>query len=218
MKNFKSIIRSVFIGSMVVFTASCSAPDEEVMNSADLQTSLDAEKKAEAAKAKMYSVDFTALNGSGVAGSAELTLIGDELTVKVNATGLEPNMVHPQHIHGFSENKANSTCPTPAADTNGDGLVDLVEGLPSYGGVLLELYVPIDKFPVADANGVLTFERTFTLGETEFAEEGELISASNLSPLQNRTIVLHGMTVDGEYVATLPVACGQIKPNQGNNR
>lgn len=215
MKNFKTIINSLFIASLVMFTSSCSAPDEEVINSADLQTSLSAEKGAasETSMVKMYTVNFNPLNGSGVSGTAELTLNGNELTVKVNATGLEPNMVHPQHIHGFAENKGNSTCPTPAADTNGDGLVDLVEGLPSYGGVLLELYVPIDEFPVADDNGVLTFERTFTLGETEFAEEGEVISRSNLTPLQNRTIVLHGSTVDGEYIATLPVACGQIKPS-----
>lgn len=219
MKNFKTIINSLFIASLVMFTSSCSDPDEEVISSADLQTSMSAEKGAasEFAKVKMYTVNFNPLNGSGVSGTAELTLNGDELTVKVNATGLEPNMVHPQHIHGFADNKRNSTCPTPAADTNGDGLVDLVEGLPSYGGVLLELYVPIDEFPVADANGVLTFERTFTLGETEFAEEGEVITRSNLTPLQNRTIVLHGMTVGGEYIATLPVACGQIKPSQGNN-
>lgn len=218
MKNFNSIISSLFIGSFLMFGVACSAPDEEVINSADLQITLDAEKKAEAAKTKMYTVDFTALNGSGVSGTAELTLSGDQLTVKVNATGLEPNMVHPQHIHGFIGNKANSTCPTAAADTNGDGLVDLVEGLPSYGPVLLELYVPIDEFPVADANGVLNYERTFTLGETEFTEEGELITESALSPLQNRTIVLHGMTVDGDYIATLPVACGQIKVSQGRNK
>lgn len=221
MKNFNSIIGSLFV-SLLVFTSSCSDPDEEVMldeveNGVDFKASLNAEKRAEAAKAKMYTVDFTALNGSGVSGSAELTLMGDELTVKVYATGLEPNMVHPQHIHGFTGNKGNSTCPTPAADTNGDGLIDLVEGLPSYGGVLLELYVPIDEFPVADENGILTYQRTFTLGESEFAEEGELITQSDLSPLQNRTIVLHGMTVDGEYVATLPVACGQIMPSQGMN-
>ncbi len=219
MKNFKTIIASLFIASFVVFAVSCSDPDEEVMNSVDLRTNMDAEKSAmnQDAKPKMYTVDFGALNNSGVSGSAELTLIGDQLTVKVNATGLEPDMIHPQHIHGFTENNKNSTCPTPAADTNGDGIVDLVEGLPSYGGVLLELYVPIDEFPVADANGVLTYERTFTLGTTEFAEEGELISQADISPLQNRTIVLHGMTVNGEYVATLPVACGQIKPSQGRN-
>ncbi len=218
MKNLNSIISSLFIGSFLIMSVSCSAPEEEAINSVDLKTSLDAQNKAERAQTKMYSVDFTALNGSGVSGSAELTLMGDELTVKVYAMGLEPNMVHPQHIHGFTENKKNSTCPTSAADANGDGLVDLVEGLPSYGPVLLELYVPVDEFPVADENGVLVYERTFTLGETEFTEEGELITESALSPLQNRTIVLHGMTVDGEYIATLPVACGQIKVSQGRNK
>lgn len=219
MKNLNSIISSLFVASFLIFTVSCSAPEEEALNIADLQTSLDAEKKTKNkdAKAKMYTVNFGELNGSGVSGTAELTLIGDQLTVKVNAMGLEPNMVHPQHIHGFADNKGNSTCPSPQADTNGDGLIDLVEGLPAYGGVLLELYVPIDEFPVADENGVLTYERTFTLGETEFEEEGELISQFDLSPLQNRTIVLHGMTVDGEYIATLPVACGQIQPSQGKN-
>lgn len=215
MKNCSSIIRSLFIAALVVFTASCSDPDEEVLESAALRSSADAEKNAEAAKEKTYTVEFSALNGSGVSGWAQLSLMGEELTVKVHATGLEPEMVHPQHIHGFTENKGNSNCPTPAADTNGDGVVDLVEGLPSYGGVLLQLYIPIDEFPAADANGVLDYERTFNLGETEFAEEGELISSFDLSPLQNRSIVLHGMTVNGEYIATLPVACGQIMPDQG---
>jgi hypothetical protein len=30
-------------------------------------------------------------------------------------------------------------------------------------------------------------------------------------PLQNRAIVLHGLTVNGTYMVTLPVACGQIQ-------
>lgn len=41
------------------------------------------------------------LNDSGVRGQAVLFLEGNELTVRVIATGLEPNMPHPQHIHGF---------------------------------------------------------------------------------------------------------------------
>lgn len=219
MKNVKSVTRTLLVASFVVFAASCSDPDEETMESMDLKASANAAQAAEnnAMNTKMYSVDFGALNGSGVSASGELTLVGNQLTVKIHATGLEPNAPHPQHIHGFMENKANSTCPTSAADSNGDGLVDLVEGAPFYGPVLLPLYVPVDQFPVADANGMLTYERTFTLGETEFEEEGKLITRADLSPLQNRAIVLHGMTVNGEYIATLPVACGQITPAQGNN-
>lgn len=173
---------------------------EGACNEADSPDLLDAE---------IYTVAFGDLNDSGVSGSSLIIRNGDKLTVRVHAEGLEPNMVHPQHIHGLDSSE-NATCPPPSADTNGDGIVDLEEGAPFYGPVLLELYVPVDDFPVADANGTISFERTFTLGETEFEEEGEVISLSELSPLENRTIVLHGMTVGGEYIATLPVACGQI--------
>lgn len=201
MRNFNSIIRTMFIASIVMFSASCSDPDQEVIDSADLQTSFDAEKRAmnSNAKAKMYTVDLAPLNGSGVSGTAELTLVGDQLTVRVYATGLEPNSLHPQHIHGFMDDNRNAVCPPASADQNGDGLVDLNEGAPFYGPVLLSL----TPFPTAP-DGTISYEQTFTVDDS-------------ITPLQNRVIVLHGMTVDGEYVATLPVACGQIKPNQGNN-
>ena len=221
MIKFNSIIRSIFIVSFVVFAASCTDPNEGVLNSIDHQTSLDAEnlvaeKRANAANTKMYTADLAMLNESGVSGTAEITLTRNEITVKIQATGLEPNKLHPQHIHGFIENRRNATCPPPSADTNGDGIIDLVEGLPFYGPIIQDLYVPIDTYPMA-VDGDIDYERTKTLGETEFVEEGQVATYSELRPLQNRTIVLHGMTVDGEYVATLPVACGQITVNQGNN-
>lgn len=143
---------------------------------------------------KEYHATLSMLNNSGVMGTAHVSLMGNMLTVTINATGLEANKVHPQHIHGFMENNKNSTCPTMSADTNGDGLVDLVEGLPSYGPVLLTL----TPTPTADANGEVNYTQTFTIDPS-------------LLPLQNRAIVLHGLTVNGEYMATLPVACGQLK-------
>lgn len=222
MKNFNSIISSLFIVAFAVFAASCSDPGGGVINSIDTidtQTSLKtANLDVEAAKTKMYTADLAMLNESGVSGTAELTLTRNELTVTIQATGLEPNKLHPQHVHGFMENKRNSTCPSPSADTNGDGIIDLGEGAPFYGPIIQPIYVPIDTYPVADDNGDINFERTFTLGETEFEAEGEVATYSELRPLQNRTIVLHGMTVDGEYNAFLPVACGQITPSQGNNK
>ncbi len=143
------------------------------------------------------------LNGSGVSGTATLTLMGDELTVHIQASGLEPGMVHPQHIHGFMENNKNSVCPPMSADTDGDGLIELGEGLPFYGPVIL----PLEPFPTAP-DGTIDYTRTFNVADY-----------MHLLPLQNNVIVLHGMTVDGEYIATLPVACGMIKPgNSGKNK
>lgn len=147
---------------------------------------------------KEYRVSLAALNHSGVHGTATLALEGNQLTVTVNAMGLEAGKPHPQHIHGFMDNSRNSTCPTMAADTNGDGVVDLAEGLPSYGPVLLEL----GPMPMADAEGRIMYTHTFEI-------------TKDLLPLQNRAIVLHGLTVNGEYIATLPVACGQVMTVSG---
>ena len=51
---------------------------------------------------RTFAVDLDPLNESGVDGTATLVLNDAEqtLTVQISATGLEPGMVHPQHIHG----------------------------------------------------------------------------------------------------------------------
>jgi len=122
-----------------------------------------------------------------------MSLVGDQLTVKIKARGYEANKLHVQHLHGFA-NKQNSVCPTISADTNNDGVVDLAEGLPSYGPIMLNF----EPFPTADSNGRVDFSNTYT------------VNVSDLGPLENRVIVLHGATVNGTYEPTLPVACGQI--------
>ena len=143
---------------------------------------------------KQYMATLSSLNNSGATGTAMLTLDGNMLTVKIDAMGLEPNKMHPQHIHGFTENNRNSVCPPMSADTDGDGLVELEEGVPYYGPVLLDL----GPMPMADAKGEVHYMRTFPVDQSWL-------------PLQNRTIVLHGLTVMNQYWITLPVACGQIQ-------
>ncbi|WP_162427194.1 hypothetical protein [Pontibacter pudoricolor] len=143
---------------------------------------------------KTYTVELMELNGSGVNGMAHIELMGDKIDVSLEAGGLTPEMEHMQHIHGFIENNRNAVCPPPSADTNGDGLISLVEGIPFYGPVL----VPLTPYPVADATGMVDFMNQYPIGRT-------------VRSLQNNVIVLHGMYVDGVYDPTIPVACGQIK-------
>lgn len=149
----------------------------------------DAQSKPE----RDYVAPLFPLNDSGVEGTAELELEGDQLRVKIEAAGLEASKIHPQHIHGH-EHK-NASCPPDNADTNGDGVIDIGEGLPYYGPVI----VPLTPFPTADAEGRISFDEVFT------------VDPGALGPLQKRAVVLHGMTVNGEYVASLPVACGEIR-------
>lgn len=198
MKNYlKSTTTALAMCSLFVFAACESeeiTPDASTLEARNAQ---DAHRTNSLNLNKTYMVEIKSLNNSGVSGMASLTLMGDELTVHIQASGLEPGMVHPQHIHGFENNNQNAVCPPMSADTDGDGLVELAEGLPFYGSVLLSL----EPFPVAP-DGTINYTRTFNIGDKV-----------GLLPLQNDVIVLHGMTVDGEYVATLPVACGAIQPS-----
>lgn len=153
--------------------------------------------------ATFYKATLGELNDSEAHGLAYLRLDGDQLETTILATGTTPNQIHPQHIHGF-EDDHNSTCPGEDADEDGDGLVSVSEGAPFYGPILLSLMQEDDTWPTADNQGTYTYSRTITLGS------GDTISSDDLMPLENRAIVLHGKFVDGEYMATLPVACGQI--------
>lgn len=182
--------------AMFMFTA-CSeddiAPQDMSMSAQNME---EARNSNSMNLHKTYTADIMSLNNSGVMGTATLMLEGDMLTVHIQASGLEPGMVHPQHIHGFMDSNKNAVCPPMSADMDGDGLVELPEGLPFYGPVLL----PLTPFPVA-SDGTIDYKETFDISDNPA-----------ILPLQNDVIVLHGMTVDGVYIATLPVACGEIKP------
>jgi hypothetical protein len=195
---FKQATYAVAMCSIFLFSG-CES--EEIVPDAALQSSnsLDAHRNKSFNLNKTYTADIMSLNNSGVMGKATLTLEGNMVTVHIMASGLEPNKVHPQHIHGFMDKNKNAVCPPMSADMNGDNLVDLLEGLPFYGPVLQSL----TPFPMA-LDGTINYTQTFP------------VTAAML-PLQNNVIVLHGMTVDGEYVATLPVACGAIKPANMKN-
>jgi Cu/Zn superoxide dismutase len=149
-------------------------------------------------EAEPFDVAITSLNESGVDGTAHLELLGDLLMVELNLTGLEPG-VHPMHIHGLESGDAS--CPTMDLDTNGNGYIELEEGLPAYGPVLVPL-----GMPTVGEDGTLTFSGSY------------IVDAAALGDLLTRVIVIHGMTADldgegegeAEYVASLPVACGDL--------
>lgn len=113
-----------------------------------------------------------------------------------------------------------------AHDTDGDGFVSVLEGVPFYGGIAYSLTtegdaspgsaLALDRFPVADERGVYTYTRTFMLDEGENDPE-------------NFHVVVHGIDLnnngvyDGEkessiapgvpFEATVPSACGVVEMN-----
>jgi hypothetical protein len=161
----------------------------------------------------------------GVAeGKAYFRVVNGMLTAVVDMSGTEPadgafpEGIHPQHIH------AADRCPTAAADVNGDGIVDVIEGLPFYGPILVPLdgdisnttsEIPTFPFGMGD-RGTYHYEAS-TLLQTLTQAIGEPLN------LPARHVVVHGIDLSTPLPstvqslpglpaqATLPIACGEIR-------
>jgi hypothetical protein len=176
-----------------------------------------------------FRADLAPLNNSGASGTADLALNGDQLSTDISSEGLAPGLPHAQHIHGLEQ--AMSECPTLANDQDGDGLVNTTEGQPSYGPILTSLTtegdtspesgLAVDRFPVANEDGTLTYGRTFDVPRNVAERLGDF------------AIVQHGVDLNGNGVydeeaagpsdldpslpqeATIPANCGVIVPVSG---
>lgn len=187
---------------------------------------------------QFYNIDFQELNSSGVSGSGFLVYIPPANTLRVSYTvmGLDAG-VHPQHIHGLLDAgpgsmAGDSTTPTLANDSDMDGFLETVEGVPAYGDVLLTLFnMPGNPatLPVTDMSGVLAYDVTFDLSDPSIflpsPATGITYGMADLLPLEFREIVIHGadvaagvgggmFEVDGTqaagFVPLLPVAAAEI--------
>jgi hypothetical protein len=138
------------------------------------------------------------LNHSGSHATATLTSRDDgSLHVKITGSGFTPKSPHAQHIHGSTSGHM-FTCPPASADKNGDGQVSTEEGLPQYGDVFVSLTtkgdtskasgLAVDRMPVADADGNLSYERTIPAAA---------LPAGTLDNLQHLHIVQHGLDANG---------------------
>lgn len=175
---------------------------------------------------EVYKAKITELNDSGARSKATILVRGNQLTVKIDGTGFAPNLVHAQHIHGAVQ--AANECPNVDADTNGDGFIDVLEGVPSYGPIATSLTVFGDTspaaalnlalHPTANAAGEIHYRRTFTVAPA---------MAANITDFH---IVQHGIDINGSgaydgakeselfpvgsgvpFEITVPATCGQIE-------
>jgi hypothetical protein len=168
--------------------------------------------------------------GSTVLGITRLEREEDRrMEVDLLATGLSPKLPHAIHIHG--RKAAENECPRAEARNDGssmpgskiDGLIDVIEGLPDYGPILVSFTtsgdtsaasgLALDRFPVASAATAIDYERTIRVPRA-VARNPERFH-----------IVIHGLDLNnnGRYdgrigplggapnEATLPVACGEIR-------
>lgn len=180
------------------------------------------------ARVAAYSYGLDAVQSPAVANSQAsgrttvTSLPNGKVQVRVEAWGVSPGLPHAMHLHGVEEGQ-DLGCPGPSAD-GGDGIVDVLDGVPFYGGILASLTtsgdttaasaLALDRYPVADADGYLNYARTFD-NDTALAHAGTV------------QVVVHGIDLNGNGAydfeagpseltpaapleATLPVLCGGI--------
>ncbi|MHA7191827.1 hypothetical protein ACX80N_16205 [Arthrobacter sp. MDT2-16] len=118
-----------------------------------------------------YSSTLGQLNGTTGTGSITVDVVGNQATVNLQVSGLAQTFMdapypHVQHIHGGAAGK----CPTPADDANGDGIVNVAEGVPGYGAIQTTLTTSGATTPAEGLNlqlggqgGTYSVQRTITL-------------------------------------------------------
>ena len=167
----------------------------------------------------VFSVDLNALNDSKVSGSAIVAMDTDEdgtrtINVSLFADSMTPGQMHPQHIHGTFDadgNPTNAVAPTLANDADGDGFIEVLEGVAAYGDVIVNLGVPSGGHaagnhaghdhggsPVANAAGEIAYIQSFDIDDpatTLSPVTGTQYDADDLMPFDFREIVLHGQNV-----------------------
>lgn len=176
--------------------------------------------------AQVFQANLTQLNTSGTSGTATVRVEGDKATVTVNTTGASANLAHATHIR----TGGTGSCPANPTGTNKDGepnTISTKEAEKSFGTIAVSLTtsgdvapgsaLAVDRMPKADANGRVSYTRTFTLPKG--------VTASSMS---NAVVVQHGIAkltgdktkYDGSKKsdlnpdlpaeATLPAACGKL--------
>jgi hypothetical protein len=132
-------------------------------------------------------------NGSGATGTVSLTALDSGgLKVVIHSQGLVPGQPHAQHIHG-SAHGGHFACPTlKKNDTDGDGVLTNEEATGEYGTVFLALTtrggatpqdgLDVKRMPVADSEGRIDYERTFS---AKSVPDGLLEHLSSLHVVQH---------------------------------
>ncbi len=167
-------------------------------------------------------------NGSGASGTVTLTALDNGgLKVVIRSQGLVPGQPHAQHIHG-SAHGGHFGCPTlEKNDTDGDGVLTNEEATGEYGTVFLALTtsggatpqdgLAVDRMPVADSEGRLAYERTFSV---------DVVPDGLLEHLSSVHVVQHGIDannndkydVEALGVSTFAASLGMQKvPEEATN-
>ncbi|NVM93901.1 hypothetical protein [Arthrobacter wenxiniae] len=175
-----------------------------------------------------WQANLGAINGSNATGSVMISLTGDQATVTENVSGLAATFngapyPHVQHIHIGGQ----GVCPTPAADTNKDGVISTTEGGPSYGKIGTTLSTSGDTsdkaaldLKVAGMGASYSYQRSFTMNAATIAALKAGTGVVVVHGLDPATLTAAAQKEKSDLVPSLPLAatspalCGSIVASQ----
>lgn len=181
-----------------------------------------------AAKTVTLSATLTELNGSGASGTATAEVRNQKIRhIEVHASGLTPDAPHAQHIH-YGEQALNE-CPTLALDSNGDGRLNTVEGVPAYGPVVVSLnttgdttpasFLDVGRFPVAE-DGRIDYSRdniefTDVAGTGYPGADGTGTAKQIADAIRDGegVVVIHGVDYDGDGAYGFSRGASELDPS-----
>lgn len=111
----------------------CAQGEDTGTQRRDTQTNEGAEQQGRQRDAggDRFQVQLQPLNGSEASGTAEITVDGTSVTVRVEASGLEPDQRHPMHLHGFRDGQPSRL---PAGGGQGEGSSSVLTDTPGADG------------------------------------------------------------------------------------
>lgn len=161
-----------------------------------------------------YQTTLDPLNGSSGSGMATVSISDKQATIDLSWSGLPETFMdapypHVQHIHVG----ARGECPSPSADENGDGIVDTVEGQPSYGAIGTTLSTEGDTSPdsgtnikVAPGGSSVDYSRTITLGDDTLDALSDGTAVIVVHGLDPATLTDEAANAKSNLVPELPLA------------
>lgn len=184
----------------------------------------------------LYMAKFETLNphvNGTIPGSLTFYRKGDRLMTYVRLFAGGPKVWHQQGVY------MGTRCPTLSDDLNGDGFIDIDEGMKVFGKMIIPLDANMNSqsagknfYPLADLSGYYHYERIASfknlfedLYETDRDEEDHIIKIAAGEPFtfEGKVVVVQGVaetTALPETIAiqprrrpfqTLPITCGVIK-------
>lgn len=152
--------------------------------------------------------DLVPLNAEAAASTATLTVSGNTLTIRINAIGTPPGVMHLQHFHGFAEGDGTSACPAAESVTNGDRIIDLIETERGAGITMVPFHarpasmeIVAETYPTADTDGAYNYDQTVSLSALE-AAFAERFPGQQLD-FDRRVIFLHFVSDGTELFETV---------------